>query len=163
MPSLHRLALHRRRIKARGRRRQAPARRRVASAGGRRPGEAAPRRSPGCDTATFTAGVELAEGDQVVDPVLAAAQTFGGLRNVEPRRGGRSSRPFDSPTPNTSTASRARPWIAPSCSPAAGRPARRPPTSKPPAPATAPTGTSHATSSARKAKILIGSHDSPSA
>ncbi len=68
-----------------------------------------------------------------------------------------------SPTHNTSTASRARPSIAPSCSPAAGRPARRPPTSKPPAPATAPTGTSPATNSAEKAKTPNASHDSPNA
>ena len=65
-----------------------------------------------------------------------------------------------SPTPSTSTASRARPSIAPSCSPAAGKQARRPPTSKPPAPATAPTGTSPATNSAKKVKTPTGSHNS---
>lgn len=38
------------------------------------------------NTAAVAAGVELAEGDQVVDPVLAASQVLGGLNNVQPRR-----------------------------------------------------------------------------
>ncbi len=66
-----------------------------------------------------------------------------------------------SPTPNTSTASKAPPSSAPSSSPAAGKPARRAPTSRPHAPATAPTGTSHATSSATKDKTPTESDASP--
>jgi hypothetical protein len=75
----------------------------------------------------------------------------------------RMSSPCDSRTRSMSTASRARPSIVPSCSPAAGRPARRPPTSKPPEPATAPIGTLPVTSSARKATIPSESPYSPGA
>src|SRR5580692_8402512 len=60
-----------------------------------------------------------------------------------------------------STANRARPSRAPSCSPAAGRPARRPPTWRQPAPDTAPTGTSPARTSARKDKTPHASRASP--
>jgi hypothetical protein len=40
------------------------------------------------DTAAVAARMKLAESDQVIDPVLATAQPFGGLRDVEPRRDG---------------------------------------------------------------------------
>ena len=44
------------------------------------------------DAAAIAARPKLAESDQVIDPVLAAAQTLGGVRDVEPRRCGRSAR-----------------------------------------------------------------------
>jgi len=42
------------------------------------------------DAAPVAAGVELAESDQVVYAVLAATKSFGGLRDVQPRRDGGS-------------------------------------------------------------------------
>jgi hypothetical protein len=44
------------------------------------------------DTAAVAAGVELAESDQVVDPVLAASQALGGLNNVQSWRDDRGAR-----------------------------------------------------------------------
>jgi hypothetical protein len=44
------------------------------------------------DSAAVAARAELAEGNQVVEPILAAAQPLGCLRDIEPGRGCRCGR-----------------------------------------------------------------------
>ncbi len=84
--------------------------------------------------------------------VAVSGSTAERLGADSPALAGQSSR-----TRSTSTASRARPSSAPSCSPADGRPARRPPTSRRPVRVTAPPGSSHARTSAPKDTTPHGS------